>query len=105
MPPLRLRRAALTVDPQLAYVGAALYLAYKLSVLYRQSNYLLIVFAAITLGMMLATIVMAIVCMANFDKGLIAYTMPQQKLPDENIHLRYTQNYAYPPQSPRMDLD
>lgn len=99
------RRTALTIDPQLAYVGATLYLAYKLSVLYKQSNYMLIVFAAITLLMMIATIVMAIVCMTNFDKGLIAYTMPQQKIRDDNIHLRYTQNYAYPPQSPRMDLD
>lgn len=98
-------RAVLTITPQLAYVGAALYLAYKLSVLYNEGNYLLIVFAAITLLMMVATIIMAIICMTNFDKGLIAYTMPQQKLPHENIHLRYTQNYAYPPQSPRMDLE
>ncbi|KAK8070194.1 hypothetical protein PG994_006810 [Apiospora phragmitis] len=101
-----------------AYTGAAAYLSYKLSVLYNAirynsidfnsdlyntTNYLLIAFAAITLAMMICTIVMAIVCMANFDKGLRTYTMRQQKAPDEDIHLHHAQNYSYRPSS-RLDL-
>ncbi|KAK8115502.1 hypothetical protein PG984_012004 [Apiospora sp. TS-2023a] len=91
-----------------AYFGAVAYLSYKLSVLHDESNYLLIVFDVLTLAMMLCTIIMAIVCLVNFDQGLRQYTMPQKKVPEEDniyLHHRYTQSYAYPPQSPRMDLE
>ncbi|KAK6821860.1 hypothetical protein PG987_014685 [Apiospora arundinis] len=87
-----------------AYVGTAVYLSYKLSVLYDAKDYLMIVFAALTLAMMVCTVVMAIVCIANYDKGLRTYTMPQQKLPEEDINLRYTHNYAYSNRASRLDL-
>lgn len=99
--------ADLNIPKQVAYFGAVVYLSYKLSILYNESNYLLIVFDVLTLAMMLCTIIMALICMASFDQGLRSYTMPQKKAPDEDIYLhhRYTQSYAYPPQSPRMDLE
>lgn len=92
---------------QVAYFGALAYLSYKLAALHDENNYLMIVFDVLTLAMMLCTLIMAIVCMASYDQGLRAYTMPQKKVPEEDIYLhhRYTQSYAYPPQSPRMDLD
>ncbi|KAK8118266.1 uncharacterized protein PG998_006547 [Apiospora kogelbergensis] len=88
-----------------AYLGTVAYLCYKLSVLYNETNYLLIVFATLTFAMMLCTIVMAIVCITNYGKGLRTYTTPQQELPEEDIYLRATHNYSYASQSPRMDLD
>ncbi|KAK7991414.1 hypothetical protein PG988_000208 [Apiospora saccharicola] len=97
-----------TIAIIVAYFGGVAYLSYKLAALHDESNYLLIVFDVITLAMMLCTIIMATVCMASFDQGLRQYTMPQKRVPEEdNIHLhhRYTQSYAYPPQSPRMDLE
>ncbi|KAK7943943.1 uncharacterized protein PG986_013056 [Apiospora aurea] len=101
----KIEHKAGTVGIIVAYLCAAIYLSYKLSVLYDEDNYLLIVFAALTLAMMLCTIVMAGVCMASFDKGLRTYTMPQKRIPEEDIYLNaYRQSYAYPPQSPRMDL-
>ncbi|KAK8044123.1 hypothetical protein PG993_004147 [Apiospora rasikravindrae] len=101
----KIEHKAGTIGIIVAYLCAAVYLSYKLSVLYDEDNYLLIVFAALTLAMMVCTIVMAGVCMASFDKGLRTYTMPQKKVPEEDIYLNaYRQSYAYPPQSPRMDL-
>ena len=85
-------------------MGAAIYLSWKLST-FNDMTKPLIIFNALTLAMMLCTIVMAIVCMANFGKGLKTYTMPQKKLPEENIHLHHTQNYAYPgTRASRLDL-
>ncbi|KAK6844060.1 hypothetical protein PG987_004920 [Apiospora arundinis] len=95
-----------TIAIIVAYLGAVAYLSYKLLVLHNENNYLLIVFDILTLAMMLCTIIMAIVCMASFDQGLRTYTMPQKKVPEDiYLHHRYTQSYAYPPQSLRMDLD
>ncbi|KAK6858620.1 hypothetical protein PG995_005184 [Apiospora arundinis] len=43
-----------------AYLGSVVYLIYKLFRLYNETNYMLIVFAGITLAMMICTIVMAV---------------------------------------------
>jgi hypothetical protein len=61
--------------------------------------------AAISLVMMTCTIVMAILCLANFDKGLKRYTVPQQKIPEDTVYLGYTQQYIYAPPSPRMEIE
>ncbi|KAK8034106.1 hypothetical protein PG993_009101 [Apiospora rasikravindrae] len=84
-----------TVVVIVAYVGAGIYLSYKLSVLYSDDNYPLITFNAVALAMVICNIVMAMVCMANFGKGLSTYTIPQKKLPQEDIHLHNTQTYMY----------
>ncbi|KAK1569363.1 uncharacterized protein LY79DRAFT_572064 [Colletotrichum navitas] len=89
----------------LAYLGAAGYLAYKLSVFYNSGNYALVVFTAITLVIICCTVVMAICCMSNFHKGLVVYITPQQKVMENDVPLRYAQNTSYRLESLRMDLD
>jgi hypothetical protein len=68
-------------------------------------NDILTAFAAITLIMMLCTIVVAFLCIANFNKGLRTYTMPEKRIPEEAVSLRFTPSSLYLPHSPRMDLD
>ncbi|KAK8093300.1 Golgi apparatus membrane protein [Apiospora kogelbergensis] len=96
-----------TIAIVVAYVGSAVYLSYKLAVLSTKTNYVLIVFAAITIVMVLCTIIMSIVCLASFDKGLKAYTMPQQKLLTEadDIYLYHIQNYSYNVRASRLELE
>ncbi|KAK7927109.1 hypothetical protein PG985_004107 [Apiospora marii] len=100
----RFENKAGTAAVIIAYVGAAVYLSWKLANLSVMATHPLIVFNALTLAMMVATIVMAIVCMANFGKGLKTYTMPQKRLSEENIHLHHTHNYAGGTRVSRLDL-
>ncbi|KAL2063938.1 hypothetical protein VTL71DRAFT_4432 [Oculimacula yallundae] len=87
-----------------AYIGAAVYLGYKLSVLHTEDNLLLIIFAAITLVMVLCTIVVAILCMANFDKGLKDFEIPHPNAPQMDTDLESAQDYSFRPPI-RMELD
>ncbi|KAK8065135.1 hypothetical protein PG997_011882 [Apiospora hydei] len=90
---------------QVAYMGAAAYLSYKLSVLYSEDDYPLITFNCVALAMVICNIVMAMVCMANFGKGLSTYTRPQKKLPQEDFHLHDTQSFMYSGvRASRLDL-
>ncbi|KAK7967957.1 uncharacterized protein PG986_002234 [Apiospora aurea] len=84
-----------TVAVIVAYMGAVAYLSYQLSVLYSTANYPLITFNALALAMIVCNIVMAMVCMASFGKGLSTYTRPQKQLPQEDFHLHDRQSFMY----------
>jgi hypothetical protein len=90
---------------QALYVSTIAYLAYKLPYAIKESNYLMILMAATTLVMMIGTVVAAVRCIANFDKGLKRYVVTGQKIPEDGMHLHYTKQTMYAPEAHRMEID
>lgn len=99
--------------PQVVYFGGVVYLVYKLVKLLEQPGYLMLtIFGFITLAMLLCTIVAAIMCFANYDKGLKSLgsnpTAPQThaRSPSENPMIMQNTAYGVRPFLPhRMTID
>lgn len=92
------------------YFGAAAYLVYKLVILTSEpERSMLTFFGAITLAMLICTIVTAILCLVNYGKGLRTYTNPQGKhsrnASDEAFYMRNTAYGVTPFLPHRMTLE
>ncbi|KAH8121169.1 hypothetical protein LI328DRAFT_172160 [Trichoderma asperelloides] len=92
------------------YFGAAAYLVYKLVILTSEpERSMLTIFGAITLAMLICTIVTAILCLVNYGKGLRTYTNPQGKhsrnASDEAFYMRNTAYGVTPFLPHRMTLE
>jgi hypothetical protein len=80
-------------------------LAYKLPYAIKLNNYLMILMAAASLVMITGTVVAAVRCIANFDKGLKRYVEKGQKIPEGGMHLACTERDMYTPPTHRMEID
>ncbi|KAK7923570.1 hypothetical protein PG985_007641 [Apiospora marii] len=95
------------------YFGGVVYLVYKLVKLLNQPGFLMLtIFGFITLAILLCTIVAAIMCFANYDKGLKSYgsnpAAPQThaRSPSENPMIMQNTAYGVRPFLPhRMTID
>ncbi|KAK8087764.1 hypothetical protein PG997_002725 [Apiospora hydei] len=95
------------------YFGGAAYLVFKVVKLLKQPDYyMLTIFGIITLFMLVCTIIAAILCLANYDKGLKTYADPtaraeiQSRNPSENPILLQNTAYGVAPFLPhRMTLE
>jgi hypothetical protein len=95
----------LTRHCQALYAGTIGYLAYKLPYAIKRDNYLMILMDAATLVMITGTVVAAVRCIANFDKGLKRYVEKGQKIPEDGMSLHCSEQTMYAPQSHRMEID
>ncbi|KAK8043740.1 hypothetical protein PG994_012578 [Apiospora phragmitis] len=94
------------------YCGGVAYLVYKvLKLLKKPDYYMLTIFACITLFMLVCTIIAAILCFANYDKGLKSYGEAKtrdihSRNPSENPILLQHTAYGVRPFLPhRMTID
>ncbi|KAK3303911.1 uncharacterized protein B0T15DRAFT_223896 [Chaetomium strumarium] len=78
----------------LGYLAAAAFLSWKLATLPRRIS-MLVAFAAITLVMTLCTIVMAVLCLANFGKGVMKFTQSQHRQAGHGYDSHYLQETDY----------
>jgi hypothetical protein len=65
----------------------------------------MILMATTTLVMIAGTVVAAVRCIANFDRGLKRYVEKGQKIPEDGMHLHCTDQTMYAPQAHRMEID
>jgi hypothetical protein len=65
----------------------------------------MILMAVTALVMITGTVVAAVRCIANFDKGLKRYVEKGQKIPEGGMNLHCTEQTMYSPQSHRMEID
>lgn len=100
------------VSFQFVYFGGVAYLVFKVLKLLKQRDYyMLSTFGIITLFMLVCTIVAALLCFANYGKGLKDYGSPKannvhSRSPSENPILLQNTAYGVRPFLPhRMTID